>query len=65
MSVVWHRVLVPIDFCNKIIRAIDTTLNMELVANIAKKEGNIARKLQRKLACTSSGSSRQLESDLE
>ena len=64
ISVVWHRILVPIDFCNNVIRAIATTLDME-VANIAKKEENIARKLQRKLACTTSGSLRQLESDLE
>ena len=33
MSVVWHRILVPIDFCNKVIEASDTTLDME-VANI-------------------------------
>ena len=33
MSVVWHRILVPIDFCNKVIQASDTTLDME-VANI-------------------------------
>ena len=28
MSVVWHRILVPIDFCNKIIQASDATLDM-------------------------------------
>ena len=33
MSVVWHRILVPIDFCNKLIQASDATLDME-VANI-------------------------------
>ena len=33
MSVVWHRILVPIDCCNKVIQASDATLDME-VANI-------------------------------
>ena len=33
MSVVWYRILVPIDFCNKVIQASDATLHME-VANI-------------------------------
>ena len=33
MSVVWHTMLVPIDFCNKVIQASDATLDME-VANI-------------------------------
>ena len=33
MSVVWHRILVPIDFCKKVIQASDATLDME-VANI-------------------------------
>ena len=33
MSVVWYRILVPIDFYNKIIQASDATLDME-VANI-------------------------------
>ena len=33
MSVVWHRTLVPIDFCNKVIQANDATLDMK-VANI-------------------------------
>ena len=33
MSVVWHRILVPIDFCTKVIQASDATLDME-VANI-------------------------------
>ena len=32
MSVVWHRILVPIDFGNKVIPASDATLDME-VAN--------------------------------
>ena len=30
MSVVWHKILVPIDFCNKVIQASDTTLDMEV-----------------------------------
>ena len=29
MSVVWHRTLVPIDFCNNIIQASDATSDME------------------------------------
>ena len=33
MSVVWHRILVSIDFCNKVIQASDATLDMEM-ANI-------------------------------
>ena len=33
ISVVWHRILVPIDFCNKVIQASDATLDSE-VANI-------------------------------
>ena len=33
MSVVWHKILVPIDFCNKVIQASDATLDIE-VANI-------------------------------
>ena len=33
MSVVWHRILVPLDFGNKVIQASDATLDME-VANI-------------------------------
>ena len=33
MSVVWHRILVPIDFCNKVIQASDAILYMK-VANI-------------------------------
>ena len=33
MSVVWYRILVPIDFCNKIIQASYTALDTE-VANI-------------------------------
>ena len=30
VSIVWHRILVPIDFCNKVIQASDATLHMEL-----------------------------------
>ena len=30
MSVVWHRILVPIDFCNKVIQASDATLDIEV-----------------------------------
>ena len=33
MSVMWHRILVPIGFCNKVIQASDATLDME-VTNI-------------------------------
>ena len=33
MSVVWHRILVPIDFCNEDIQASDATSDMK-VANI-------------------------------
>ena len=33
MSVVWYRILVPIDFYNDVIQAIDANLDME-VANI-------------------------------
>ena len=33
MSVVWYRILVPIDFCNKVILASDATSGLE-VANI-------------------------------
>ena len=33
MSVVWHRTLVTIDLCNKVIQASDATLDKE-VANI-------------------------------
>ena len=33
MSIVWHKILIPIDFCNKVIQASDATLDME-VANI-------------------------------
>ena len=33
MSVVWHRILVPIDFCNKVIQASEATSDEE-VANI-------------------------------
>ena len=33
VSVVWHKILVPIDFCNNVIQASDATLHME-VANI-------------------------------
>ena len=35
MSVVWHRVLVPIDFCNQVMQASDATLDMA-VANIER-----------------------------
>ena len=34
MSVVWYKVLVPIDFCNKVIQARDANLNVE-VSNIS------------------------------
>ena len=33
MSIVWHRILIPIDFCNKVIQASDVTVDME-VSNI-------------------------------
>ena len=33
MSIVWHRIFVPIDICNKIIQGNGATLDME-VANI-------------------------------
>ena len=52
MSVACHRMLVPIDFCNKVIQASDATLNRE------------SSKL-RNVACTTSSSSRQLESDIK
>ena len=31
MSFVWHRILVSIDFCNKVIQASDATLNIKVV----------------------------------
>ena len=33
LSVVWHRILITIDYCNNVIQASDATLDME-VANI-------------------------------
>ena len=33
LSVVWHRILVSIDFCNKVIQASYATLDVE-IANI-------------------------------
>ena len=33
ISIVWYRILVPIDFCNKVIQASDAILDMK-VANI-------------------------------
>ena len=39
MSVVWHRIFVPIDFYNKVIQAGDATLDME----VANKESLLAQ----------------------
>ena len=36
MLVVWHRILVPIDFCNKVIQASDATLGIEVASLIEK-----------------------------
>ena len=33
MSVLWYRILVPIDICNKVLQVSDATLDME-AANI-------------------------------
>lgn len=37
MSVVWYKVLVPIDFCNKIIHARDATLDVEVSTDRSQK----------------------------